>query len=85
MGQSILGRLGAIGLDRPPADERHHQFRRMLALPAPDLWKERTAGATAGVGEEQHDRLAQSAQGLEPRRLSAEGRQDKAGSWAANG
>src|SRR5258708_5390129 len=84
MGQPILGDFGTIGLDRPPAQECHYQFRRIITLPAANLWQQGSARAAARVGEEQNDRLPKSAQGMQRRRLSGEGRKDKVRSRCAD-
>src|ERR671933_755977 len=61
----MFGALGAVLLGLAPANERDRQRLREIFLPAGDLRQHLCAGAAAGVGEQEHDRLAGGEQGIQ--------------------
>ena len=54
-GQPVFGGPGAVGLGTTAADDGDGERLGMLALPAGDIGQERSAGAAAGVHEDQQD------------------------------
>ena len=76
---------------RRPSDDRDRQLRRRFALPFADVGQQRIAGTAAGIGKDEHHRLARGAQRIERRRFAVQafklerGRGDPTGSPASGG